>query len=97
MWAASLPLPSVEKPLWVYANVVYALDPPVSGAGYYYGDYTADRFNLSSRMAMISPDELAAADVRATMEPSLMIEPFADDWEKEGVPYEQQEWGRGTH
>ena len=97
VWAASLPLPSVDKPLWVYANVVYALDPPVSGAGYYYGDYTADRFNLSSRMAMISPDELAAADVRATMEPSLMIEPFADDWEKEWFTYKQQEWGRFTH
>ena len=96
-WTASLPLPTVDKPLWVYANVIYALDPPVSGAGYYYGEYTADRFNLSSRMAMISPDELAAADVRATMEPSLMIEPFADDWEKEWFTYRSQEWGRLTH
>ena len=96
-WAASLPLPTVDKPLWVYANVVYPLDPPVSGAGYYYGDYTTDRFNLSSRMEMIPPDELAAAGVRATIQPSLMIESFADDWEKEWFTYRPLEWGRFTH
>lgn len=96
-WTASLPLPVVDKPLWVYANVLYPLDPPVSGAGYYFGDYTAERFNLSSRMAMVSPDELAAAGVRATMEPSLTIETFAGDWEKEWFTYRPQEWGRFTH
>lgn len=96
-WLASLPLPVVDKPLWVYANVVYRLDPPVSGAGYYYGDYTADRFNLSSRMAMISPDELAAAGVCPTMAPSLMIESFAGDWGKEWFTYRPKEWGRFTH
>lgn len=31
-----------------------------SGAGYHYGVYTADRFNVSSRMTITSPDELAA-------------------------------------
>jgi hypothetical protein len=96
-WTASLPLPAVDNPLWVYANVVYPLDPTVSGSGYYYGDYSADRFNLSSRMAMISPDELAAAGARVTMEPSLMIETFKGDWEKEWFTYKPQEWGRFTH
>lgn len=96
-WTASLPLPTVDKPLWVYANLMYPLDPPVSGSGYYYGDYTADRFKLSSRMAMISPGELAAAGVRVTMEPSLMIETFKGDWEKEWFTYKPQEWGRYTH
>jgi hypothetical protein len=96
-WNADLPLPAVDKPLWVYANVIYPLDPPVSGSGYYYGDYTADRFNLSSRMAMISSDELAEAGARVTMEPSLMIETFKGDWEQEWFTYKPQEWGRFTH
>ncbi|NND97754.1 MAG: hypothetical protein HKN47_10545, partial [Pirellulaceae bacterium] len=36
LWKAKLPLRSVDKPLWVYANVRYELNEPVSGAGYYY-------------------------------------------------------------
>ena len=36
-WTAKLPLLSTEKPLWVYANVVYPLDTPVTSTGYYYG------------------------------------------------------------
>ena len=39
-WIAKLPLVTTDKPLWAYANVTYALDQPVSGAGYYYGAYT---------------------------------------------------------
>jgi len=35
-WTAKLPLHSTDKPLWVYANVVYPLATPVTGAGYYY-------------------------------------------------------------
>ena len=38
-WATELPLFSVEKPLWVYANVRYKLEKPIVGAGYYYGVY----------------------------------------------------------
>ena len=47
-WSAKLPLSSVEKPLWVYANVEYELANPVSGAGYYYEPFTANTFKLSS-------------------------------------------------
>lgn len=64
--SAELPLMTIDKPLWVYANVLYALDQPVTGAGYYYGKYTTRTFNLSSRMAIVSPAELEAAAVRAT-------------------------------
>ena len=31
---AYLPLLSNDKPLWAYANVMYALDETVTGAGY---------------------------------------------------------------
>ena len=96
-WIADLPLSSTEKPLWAYANVVYPLDTPVTGAGYYYRTYTTKQFNLSSLMAMSTANELKAAGVRATLKPSLVIETFEGDWEKEWFTYRAEEWARKTH
>lgn len=94
---AKLPLGSSEKPLWVYANVTYELDEPVTGAGYYYGVYSADQFNLSSPMTMISAKEMKAAEVAVTQRPNRVIETFEGDWEKEWFTYRPEEWGRRTH
>ena len=47
-WNATLPEVDGSKPLWVFANVMYELPSPVTGAGYYYGPYTTDVFNVSS-------------------------------------------------
>lgn len=96
-WIADLPLTGTHKPLWVYANVVYPLDPPVSGAGYYYRLYTSDRFNLSSLMHMTTAEELNASGVKATLQPSLLIESFESDWETEWFNYKPKEWTRNTH
>ncbi|MHC4144361.1 MAG: putative glycoside hydrolase [Planctomycetota bacterium] len=96
-WTASLPLLSTDLPLWVYANVVYPLDSPVTGAGYYYSSFTADKFNLSSLVQMVTADQLKAAGTRATLKPSLLIEGFEGDWEKEWFTYRPQEWARRTH
>lgn len=96
-WTGELPLHSVEKPLWVYANVIYALDSPVSGAGYYHGNYTADRFNLSSLMSMVSAAELGAAGVKPTLESSLLIESFSGDWQKGWFSYKLANWPISTH
>ena len=96
-WTAELPLLTIDKPLWVYANVLYALDQPVTGAGYYYGKYTAQAFNLSSRVTIVSPAELKAAGVRATTKPSLVIEAFDAGWEKEWFTYDMSKWARSTH
>ena len=97
VWTARLPLSTVDKPLWVYANITYPLEEPVSGAGYYYGDYTAKSFNVSSLLQIATAKELAAAGVRATREPSLLIESFAGNWEKEWFTYRPDEWARTTH
>jgi hypothetical protein len=97
VWTARLPLSNIEKPLWVYANITYPLDEPISGAGYYYGDYTAESFNVSSMLQVATAEELAAAGVRATREPSLLIESFEGDWEKEWFTYKPDEWARSTH
>jgi hypothetical protein len=96
-WIANLPLASTDKPLWVYANVVYPLEPPVSGAGYYYRIYTSDRFNLSSLMHMVTPEELKAAGVKISIQPSLLIESFEGEWEKQWFTYKPEEWARSTH
>ncbi len=96
-WTGELPLLSTDKPLWVYANVVYGLDHPVTGAGYYYSLYTAGAFNLSSMMHIATPDKLKAAGVQATSKFSLMIETFEGDWEKEWFTYKPEDWARSTH
>jgi pimeloyl-ACP methyl ester carboxylesterase len=97
VWTASLPLSSVDKPLWVYANVAYPLDEPVSGAGYYYGAYTADSFNVSSLLQVAAPEALASAGTKAAREPSLLIESFEGDWQKDWFSYRPNEWARMTH
>lgn len=96
-WTADLPVSSADKPLWVYANVIYGLDETVSGAGYYYGDYTTDRFNLSSLIQLVSAKELQAAGVQPMLTPSTNIETFEGDWRKEWFSYQNDGWGIRTH
>lgn len=96
-WVGALPVHSVEKPLWVYANIIYALDEPVSGAGYYYRDYTTDRFVVSSLMSQLSVAELAVAEVKPTLQDSLVIESFGEDWEKGWFSYFPDKWPVSTH
>lgn len=97
-WLAELPILDTDRPLWVYANVRYPLEKPVTGAGYYYGFYTAKDFNLSSRMVIVTPAQLQAAHVKATDKPSLVIEPFDADWQKEWFTYDLTDnWARKTH
>jgi pimeloyl-ACP methyl ester carboxylesterase len=98
VWTARLPLFGTDQPLWVYANVIYTLDQPVSGAGYYYGNYTTGTFNLSSLIQIIEPQALQEADVEATLTPSQLIESFeSDDWSKEWFSYKPEEWTIRTH
>ena len=73
------------------------MEKPISGAGYYYGTYTATRFNLSSLLTMVRPDDLKAAGAKASLQPSLLIETFEDGWEKEWFSYKPKEWPRKTH
>ena len=97
-WTAALPLLTTDKPLWAYANVHYPLKEPVIGAGYYYGVYTAKEFNVSSRMAIATPDHLKAAGVKASDKPSLVIETFDNGWQKEWFTYDLTDnWARKTH
>ena len=96
-WTAQLPLFSLNKPLWVYGNVTYKLKKPVSGAGYYYGIYSAEKFTLSSLMNIYKPSFLQNSKVVASMKPSVLIEDFNGDWQKEWFSYNVQKWGIKTH
>ncbi len=96
-WIAKLPLVTTDKPLWAYANVTYALDQPVSGAGYYYGAYTADSFNVSSMLVKASAAEIKSAGCVSALKPSMLIENFEGDWQKQWFTYRSAEWARTTH
>jgi len=97
-WSADLPVLDTTRPLWVYANVLYALKAPIIGAGYYYGVYTAKDFNLSSRMHIATPEQMKTAGVQATDKPSRLIESFEKGWQKEWFTYDLTDnWVQKTH
>jgi hypothetical protein len=97
-FTVEIPLLTTDKSVWVYANVLYPLDESITGAGYYYRIYTANRFNISSRMLIATPDQLKKAGVVATDKPSLVIETFKNDWQKEWFTYDLTDnWARKTH
>lgn len=95
IWTADLELHTTKKPLWVYANVTYALEQKKSGAGYYYQTYTTDRLNISSLVTRVSSKELKK--VKATRKQSKSIEKFETNWEKEWFTYSQNGWSKKTH
>ena len=86
-WVAPLELYGLDQPLWVYANVRYSLDQTITGAGYYYGIYSTKSFVLSSRMTMVSPEDLQQAGVQSVLQPDGVIEDFAAEWQKEWFLY----------
>ncbi|MEM7013877.1 MAG: acetylxylan esterase [Verrucomicrobiota bacterium] len=96
-WTAKLPLYALDKPIWVYANVIYKLDEPVSGAGYYYGPYSTEKISLSSLIQIIEPQQLQEAGVKATLQATTSIESFEGDWRKEWFQYGNDGWGIRTH
>ena len=83
-WTAILPVFSTDRQLWVYADIRYANDREVFGSG---GGpvLSSDTFNLSSLLRMVTPDQLKAAGVKAIEKPSLLIEDFEGEWEKEWI------------
>lgn len=97
VWTAELPLCGLEKPLWVYANVIYGLDKPIQGAGYYYGVYSTDRFVISSLPHLVAAADLQSAGVKSTRSPSLLIENFEGDWKKEWFTYKPEDWALTTN
>ncbi|MBC8481093.1 MAG: dienelactone hydrolase family protein [Planctomycetes bacterium] len=98
IYVASCPVVSTNESLRVFVNVRYPLDKPVTGASYYYQIYTAENFWLSSRMYTVGPDELKAASVKATAQPTNIIEDFGPEWKKKWYSYNyDSQWPFRSH
>ena len=97
VWLADLPIFSVERPVWAYANVLYDLDNPIVGAGYYYGTYETKTFNLSSLLQVISPDKLSNSGTSLPKARDFMIEGFDTFWRKDWFAYNLNKWGIRTN
>ena len=93
VWTANLPIFDRNRPLWVFANVIYALDETVTGAGYYYGTYQTDSFVLSSLMKTVSAAELKQSGAIASVYNGWDIETFTGKWKKDWFTYNQNKWG----
>jgi hypothetical protein len=94
-WTAKLPIMSVQQPLFAFANVHYRTDtaerPPLARP--------VERFGISSILHTATPAELVDAGVRATDQPSLLIDDFASgfrDWYQLSAdnPHHWQYWTR---
>ena len=94
---ADLPIFSLERPVWAYANVLYDLDNPIVGAGYYYGTYKTKTFNLSSLLQVISPDKLSNSGTSLPKPRDFMIEEFHASWRKDWFAYNLNKWGIRTN
>ncbi|MBT3377003.1 MAG: hypothetical protein HN742_35800 [Lentisphaerae bacterium] len=69
-----LPLVSVDKPLWAYADVQYALGRTVEGVGYSGEAVKTDSYHLASVVEMLTPQDLENAGVVATIDESVLRE-----------------------
>ncbi|MEM0924507.1 MAG: dienelactone hydrolase family protein [Planctomycetota bacterium] len=95
-WKCQIDVEHADRPLWVYANVTYKLEPPITAAGYYYRNYTAKQFVLSSLMTIKTAQELQFAG-RHTAKREDVIEDFRGDWRREWFSYRENEWPIRTH
>lgn len=77
-WSAACPVLGADQPLTVYANVSYTLKTERLG---FRGSKAPATFMISSRQAIIYPEELKAADVKATDKPSRLIDDFSRGWQ----------------
>jgi regulation of enolase protein 1 (concanavalin A-like superfamily) len=85
-WIAACSLLSADQPLYVYANVSYALK---TERVEHRGGKAPSAFMISSKEAVIYPEELKSARVKATDKPSRMIDDFSRGWQD----WFRLEWG----
>ena len=96
-WIAEIPIFSIERPLWVYANVRYRLEKAIEGAGYYYGTYKTEHFTLSSLLQKASSADLEKIGVLYDSQKDSTIESFRGSWRKDWFTYNPQKWGIRTN
>ena len=77
VWSASLPILSVDQPLFAFANVHYRLEKPEPVP---FAQPTAV-FAISSILHTVTPDELKRAEVKATDKEDPVIDDFTHGWQ----------------
>jgi len=97
IWHADLPIFSKDRPLWAYANVIYVMENPIQGAGYYYGTYDTKTFVLSSLLQVASISKLQSSNVSALEKKQRQIENFSAFWRNDWFSYNQSNWGIRTN
>ncbi len=86
LWAADCPVLGRDQPLYAYANVSYGLKTERVG---YRGGKAPSAFIISSKEAIVYPEELKRAGVNATDKPSRLIDDFSRGWRD----WFRLEWG----
>ncbi len=76
-WTADLPVLSTDQPLFVYANVSYPLTTERLG---FRGSKPPATFMISSREAILLPEDLQTVGVKATDAPTRLIDDFGRGW-----------------
>lgn len=79
-WQARCPMMSTGEPFFAFANVTYDLPAEYRAIAMPPGQGNTDAFTISSRELLIAPETLAAAGVKATDKPSLMIDDGVRGW-----------------
>lgn len=80
IYSTSLNLFDMDEPVWVFANVYYTLEDSGETRSV---TLPTDTFTVTTRLRMLSVDDLAKAGIRKDSKTSSIIESFNDDWEKE--------------
>ena len=82
IYRASLNLDDVEEPLWVFANIYYALEDSGQARAL---TQACDTFTVTTPLVMLSAEELAQAGIKVQSKTTQVIESFGADWEKEWI------------
>ncbi|CAA6692468.1 MULTISPECIES: NPCBM/NEW2 domain-containing protein [unclassified Lentimonas] len=82
LYDAELNLFDLDEPLWVFANVHYALE---GNDRDHVLTQKADTFIVTTQMPMLTPDALQSAQLKINPKTTTVIESFGKDWEKEWV------------
>jgi len=97
LWQGDMPLYSIDKPIWAYANVTYQLDKSEAATNYYYREFSTDKMVISSVPSKIESEMLHKAIVQTSLQGSLVIEDFTSGWENDWFTYDPSQWAVKTN
>ena len=79
-WVARCPVMSLDEPFFAYANVIYELPERYRMIAVPLGQSATVSFTISSRVAMLGPQELTRSGVKATDRPERVIDDGGRGW-----------------